>query len=113
MTTNVSAISFGLQLGRFLLSSPLRVDLHECLDGSWLATLEPAELTQSEWGYGETAQEALRDLETTIAEMMEFFAKTPEERLGEPLLEYKRTLARYVSVNTTTGMYTYSEGANA
>lgn len=101
MTTGVT---LGVQLGRFHIAPPLRVDLHRYPDGKWAALLEPGEVTGAEYGYGKTAEEALRDLETTIAEMMAFFAKTPEEKLGEGLLAYKRALAECVSVNTTIGV---------
>ena len=101
MTTTNSA-AFGLQLGRFLLLPPLDVVLKEQPNGKWLAVLEPAEMTHGEWGYGATPELALHDLASTIEEMMEFFAKAAEERLGPALLTYKHTLAQYVSVNTTS-----------
>ena len=101
MITDTNNVTFGLQLGRFFILSPLRVDLKEQPGGKWLALLEPEGLTNAEWGYGETPALALKDLETTIAEMVVFFREVAEESLGPGLLAYKQVLARYVSVNTT------------
>ena len=102
MITDTNNVTFGMQLGRFFIVSPLRVDLKEQPGGKWLALLEPEEITNAEWGYGETPALALRDLETTIAEMVQFFAKVAEESLGLMLSTYKLALAKYVSVNTTS-----------
>ena len=100
--TTTNSVAFGLHLGRFFILSPLRVDLKEQPGGQWLALLEPEEMTNAEWGYGATPALAMKDLETTIAEMVEFFAKVAEARLGPAMLAYKHTLAAYVSVNTTS-----------
>ena len=103
MTTDTNNVSFGSQLGRFFLFPPLRVDMKEQPGGKWLACLEPEEMTNAEWGYGETPALALQDLEASLSEMVRFFAKVAAESLGSCLLAYKQVLAKYVSVNTTSG----------
>ena len=98
--TGTGGVIVSTVLGRRTVFRPLRVDLEETGSG-WIAKLEPGEMTCHEWGWGRTEREAIDDLASTVEEVYECLAETPDSRLGEDLLGYKRVLREYTVINTS------------
>ena len=73
-------------LGRHAVYRPLYVVVRET-EAGWVADLEPGEDCDFEWGYGDTPQEALADLDFSIGDFKASLAQRPN--LSPPLLRWE------------------------
>ncbi len=81
------------QIGRFTLKKPVALTARfDCSEGVWCVENEALALS----GYGQTPEEAVRNLEESLESLMVGFNTFPDEKLGEKSKEIKRKLLHYI-----------------